>query len=108
LFPYTTLFRSVVGEEPLAHPVVEPMVRVPEQRRDIVGRRRHPSPLIVDDPRPAGVDHDVLALEVAVNDDLRARVYSLREPMEALVEGRPVLDRELAKPGDEPVEEVRR
>ena len=54
------------------------------------------------------MDHDVLALEVAMDDGSGLRVDSLRETMELLVDGGPVPDLELAEPGDEAVEKVRR
>src|SRR4030095_13294017 len=98
----------IVDQQAFAYPVVEAMVGIPQDRGDVIRRRRHASPLVVDDPGRAGVDHDVLTLEIAMDDTSSVAVDALREAMNPRVDGGPVLDLEPAKPDDEAVEEIRR
>jgi len=67
----------------------------------------HAGALKVDDVGNAGLHHDVLALEVAMNDHRQEGTDGLREKVEILIEGLPVGDLRLSQTGDESFEEVR-
>jgi len=75
-----------VRKQAVAHGVVEPVVGVPQHGGDIVCGRRHARSLVVDEAGYTARDHDVLGLEIAVDNGFGEGVGLTGEALEVVVE----------------------